>query len=79
MTADPVLDLTRQLIALRSVTPEDAGCLPLICKRLEAVGFQCELLPFGDTLNLWARLNGSENGPLLALRRSYRCGTDRPS
>lgn len=67
MTADPVLDLTRQLIALRSVTPEDAGCLPLICKRLEAVGFQCELLPYGDTLNLWARLDGPDGGPILAL------------
>lgn len=67
MTADPVLDLTRQLIALRSVTPDDAGCLPLIAKRLEAVGFTCDLLPFGDTLNLWARLTGAEAGPLLAL------------
>lgn len=67
MTADLVLDLTRQLIAKRSVTPDDAGCLPIIVERLEKSGFVCELLPYGDTLNLWARLTGPEPGPLLAL------------
>ncbi|MFK7963709.1 MAG: succinyl-diaminopimelate desuccinylase [Burkholderiaceae bacterium] len=67
MTADPVLDLTRQLIALRSVTPDDAGCLPLIVSRLEKLGFKCELMPFGDTLNLWACLTGDEAGPVLTL------------
>ena len=67
MTADPVLDLTRQLIAMRSVTPDDAGCLPLIVSRLEQLGFECELMPFGDTLNLWACLTGDAAGPVLTL------------
>jgi succinyl-diaminopimelate desuccinylase len=49
-----VIDLTRDLICRRSVTPEDAGCLPLIADRLSAVGFRIEHLRFGDVDNLWA-------------------------
>jgi succinyl-diaminopimelate desuccinylase len=49
-----VIDLTRELIRRRSVTPEDAGCLPLIADRLAAVGFRIEHLRFGDVDNLWA-------------------------
>jgi succinyl-diaminopimelate desuccinylase len=49
-----VIDLTRDLIRRRSVTPEDAGCLPLIADRLSAVGFRIEHLRFGDVDNLWA-------------------------
>jgi len=50
----PVIDLTRDLIRRRSVTPEDAGCMPLIADRLAAVGFHVEHLRFGDVDNLWA-------------------------
>lgn len=50
----PVIDLTHDLIRRRSVTPEDAGCLPLIAARLSVVGFQIEHLRFGDVDNLWA-------------------------
>jgi succinyl-diaminopimelate desuccinylase len=49
-----VIDLTCDLIRRRSVTPEDAGCLPLIAGRLAAVGFHIENLRFGDVDNLWA-------------------------
>ena len=55
--------LTRQLIACRSVTPEDGGCQNLIAARLERLGFRIEHLRFGNVDNLWARL-GSE-APLL--------------
>ena len=34
-----VLDLTRDLIARRSITTEDAGCQALIAERLERAGF----------------------------------------
>jgi len=60
----PVLTLTRDLISRRSVTPDDAGCLPLIASRLEAVGFRIEHLRFGDVDNLWATHGGE--GPVLA-------------
>ena len=49
------LDLARQLIARRSVTPEDAGCQDLVAQRLAAAGFGCESLRCGEVTNLWAR------------------------
>lgn len=56
----PVLELARELIARPSVTPDDAGCQALLAKRLEAVGFQCEHLRFGEVDNLWATLGSGE-------------------
>jgi succinyl-diaminopimelate desuccinylase len=49
-----VLALTQDLIARRSVTPEDAGCQELIAARLSNAGFAIEHLPFGEVQNLWA-------------------------
>src|SRR5947207_6770828 len=49
------LELARELIARRSVTPEDAGCQDLIAARLAAAGFRCEPMRFGEVSNLWAR------------------------
>lgn len=48
------LDLTRQLIACRSVTPEDGESLALIADRLASVGFVCERIDRGGVRNLWA-------------------------
>jgi succinyl-diaminopimelate desuccinylase len=59
-----VLDLTCDLIRRRSVTPEDAGCLPLIAARLVALGFRVEHLRYGEVDNLWA--THGEGGPVLA-------------
>lgn len=59
----PTLELTSELIRRASVTPEDAGCLDLISARLQAIGFKCTRLPFGEVTNLWA-MRG-ESGPLL--------------
>ncbi|MBX3709384.1 MAG: succinyl-diaminopimelate desuccinylase [Gammaproteobacteria bacterium] len=50
-----VVDLTSQLIACPSVTPQDAGCQKIISQRLAAIGFQCEPMQFSDVNNLWAR------------------------
>ena len=49
------LDLAKQLIACRSVTPDDAGCLELVGARLAAAGFACERMDRGAVRNLWAR------------------------
>ena len=49
------LELTKDLIARKSVTPEDAGCQQLLAQRLEKIGFEIEHLRFDDTDNLWAR------------------------
>ncbi|MCF4009755.1 succinyl-diaminopimelate desuccinylase [Rheinheimera sp. UJ63] len=43
------------LIERASVTPEDAGCQQLMAARLAKVGFNIEMMPFADTLNMWAR------------------------
>ena len=50
------LELTRDLIAIDSVTPDDKGCQPLMISRLETLGFECELMRFGEVDNFWARL-----------------------
>ena len=61
-----VLQLTCDLIARSSITPDDAGCQPLIARRLERSGFACEHLRFGEVDNLWAT-HGSGDGPVLVL------------
>ena len=49
------LELTQQLIARRSVTPEDAGCLDFFTGLLEPLGFKCERMSVNGVDNLWAR------------------------
>jgi len=58
-----VLELTKELIACPSITPNDAGCQQIIAARLSKIGFKVEHLRFGQVDNLWARL-GTES-PLL--------------
>ncbi|MDO8959366.1 MAG: succinyl-diaminopimelate desuccinylase, partial [Rhodocyclaceae bacterium] len=59
MTPTPTLELAKALIARRSITTEDAGCLDLIAARLAPLGFVCERIdstgPTGHVCNLWAR------------------------
>jgi succinyl-diaminopimelate desuccinylase len=55
-TREPqALALARELIARRSVTPEDGGCQTLVAERLGRIGFRCEPMRFGEVSNLWAR------------------------
>ena len=58
------LNLASDLIARKSVTPDDAGCQDLLIERLGAIGFDCETLVFDDVTNLWARRG--KDAPLLA-------------
>jgi len=62
MTDSPVFDLTCQLIERASITPDDAGCQPLLADRLRPLGFNIEQIDFGEVTNLWA-VHGTE-GPL---------------
>lgn len=63
------LSLTEQLIARRSVTPDDGGCQDLLVSRLRPLGFECETLTFGPddfrVTNLWAVRRGRPGGKLL--------------
>ena len=60
---DPTLELCCELIRRPSVTPEDCGCQALMIERLQAIGFECTPLPFGEVSNFWA-LRG-DSGPVL--------------
>lgn len=57
------LTLAKALIALRSNTPDDAGCQEIMISRLEPLGFKIERMRFGDVDNFYARRGDS--GPLL--------------
>ena len=65
MAMSEVFELAANLIRRRSVTPEDAGCLPLIGERLAKLGFQVEHLRYGEVDNLWA----THSSPSSGLRR----------
>jgi succinyl-diaminopimelate desuccinylase len=56
--ADSALELARALIARRSVTPQDAGCLDLVAARLEPLGFVSERIGANGVDNLWTRRGG---------------------
>lgn len=65
------LHLTEQLIACRSVTPDDGGCQQIIRERLLPLGFTFETIVSGPenfrVTNLWAVRRGSDAAaPLLA-------------
>jgi len=71
-TSGATLALAEQLIARRSVTPDDGGCQELLADRLVRIGFACRALPFGPegarVSNLWAIRRGTEgDGKLLVL------------
>jgi succinyl-diaminopimelate desuccinylase len=59
------LELAKQLIACRSITPAEAGCLETIASRLLKAGFACDRLDRGAVGNLWAR--HGEGSPLVCL------------
>ena len=58
------LQLAQQLIALPSVTPNDAGCLDLAVSHLAPLGFACERIDSGPAefrvSNLWTLRQGSQ-------------------
>ena len=57
------LALAKELIARRSVTPDDAGCQEILMARLQRIGFTVTSLPFGKVSNFWARYGDRQ--PLL--------------
>lgn len=53
MSSD-LLDLARQLIRCKSITPEDAGCQDILAERLHKVGFKINQINSGPVTNMWA-------------------------
>lgn len=58
-----ILELTFDLIARASVTPEDAGCQAMLSDRMQPKGFKCEQLDFANIKNLFVT-HGVE-GPVM--------------
>src|SRR4051794_541818 len=54
------LQLAKELIGRRSVTPEDGGCQELLSAHLTRAGFRCEPMRFGQVTNLWARRGSAQ-------------------
>ncbi|MBU4432916.1 MAG: succinyl-diaminopimelate desuccinylase [Alphaproteobacteria bacterium] len=54
VSIDPVA-LAQALIRRPSVTPADAGAMDLLQRQLEALGFACRRMKFGQIENLYAR------------------------
>jgi succinyl-diaminopimelate desuccinylase len=54
MTLDPIA-LAQDLIRRPSVTPADAGAMDVLQASLEAIGFSCRRMKFGEIENLYAR------------------------
>ncbi len=65
-TLSATVQLTQALIERPSVTPKDEGCQVLMAERLSAIGFDCQILTWGEgeqqVQNLWA-VRG-DSGPL---------------
>jgi succinyl-diaminopimelate desuccinylase len=63
------LHLAEQLIAQRSVTPEDGQCQAILAARLQAQGFTCESIVSGPAefrvTNLWAKRPGTSGRTLV--------------
>lgn len=52
--SNTVIELTKQLIEQKSVSPDDKDCQTIIIQRLQSLGFTIEQLNFNLTKNLWA-------------------------
>jgi succinyl-diaminopimelate desuccinylase len=51
---EATLALASELIACRSLTPDDGGSLAIIARRLTTAGFVCKAIDRGGVRNLWA-------------------------
>lgn len=65
MMPDSTLQLAKEIIACRSLTPDDAGCQDILIAHLEKLGFSIEKMHFNGVDNLWAR-RGNDS-PLICL------------
>ena len=57
------IQITQDLVRMKSITPDDGGCLDYISNFLTKKGFENEILTYGEVKNLWSVHRA--NGPLL--------------
>jgi len=53
------LKLSKELIRIPSITPNDAGAIKLLAKKLRSLGFKCQIINFKNIKNLYAKLGKS--------------------
>ena len=49
------LDLVKKLIRKSSITPEDKGCQEIMINRIKPLGFDVEIMSFGNVQNFYAK------------------------
>ena len=57
------LDIAKDLISKKSITPNDAGCQDLLIRHLNLLGFTIENMNYGDVRNFYAKRG--RNSPLV--------------
>lgn len=57
----PTIRLACDLIEQASITPNDVNCQAIMIERLNAIGFECQVLNFDDVTNFWAIRKGTLN------------------
>ena len=57
------LDIAKDLISKKSITPNDAGCQDLLIRHLNLLGFTIENMNYGDVRNFYAKRG--TNSPLV--------------
>jgi len=60
-----VIELSKRLINIPSITPKGNACIDVLVSLLQPLGFTIEKFNYGDATNLWARYG--EASPLLCL------------
>lgn len=50
----PIVNLTKKLISIPSISPFDLGCQSIIIDKLSKIGFNIVLLNYNNTKNIWA-------------------------
>jgi succinyl-diaminopimelate desuccinylase len=58
-----ITEFLKELINIPSITPDDGGCIDLICKRLEPLGFISTHLQYEDVKNIW--ITHGDTAPVL--------------
>ncbi|WP_343192663.1 hypothetical protein RJX39_00330 [Buchnera aphidicola (Taiwanaphis decaspermi)] len=51
---DEIIELSKKLISIPSVTPNDMGCQKIINRYLSSIGFVVKKINFNKTNNLYA-------------------------
>jgi succinyl-diaminopimelate desuccinylase len=65
ITSSRVGRLARELIRIESITPVDGGCIDVVQRHLQKIGFTCETLNYHDVTNLWAYRGDPKSKPLV--------------